>query len=219
MKKLSRLVLGSVFLFLLFTLLSYLINQSLLDEFDLLLMVTIQNLVPRSLDTLLSFFSLSGSFEISSLFLIFLFMVRKQVQGIFVFFFYFLALAVEILGKTFLQHPGPPQPFFRYDLGSLFPSSFYQSDFSYPSGHVMRTIFIAVLVFYFIYTSRRLDEPKKNVLIAITLLYSLFMIISRVSLGEHWPSDVIAGSILGAGFGLLTIKVLSTNIISKLKII
>jgi undecaprenyl-diphosphatase len=60
--------------------------------------------------------------------------------------------------------------------------------FSFPSGHTLHAVaFTAVAVFYI--------PALALVLVPFTLLVGL----SRVVLGLHYPSDVLAGAILGAG--------------------
>lgn len=60
--------------------------------------------------------------------------------------------------------------------------------FSFPSGHTLHAVaFTMVALGYY--------PPLASVLIAFTLLTAA----SRVVLGLHYPSDVLAGALLGAG--------------------
>ncbi|MCX7785107.1 MAG: phosphatase PAP2 family protein [candidate division WOR-3 bacterium] len=66
---------------------------------------------------------------------------------------------------------------------------------SFPSGHTLSYFSLAT-----VYSAKyhKLAIP----------LYSFGVIIglSRIYLGEHYPSDVLAGAMLGVGFGYLTLK-------------
>ncbi len=60
--------------------------------------------------------------------------------------------------------------------------------FSFPSGHTLHAVaFTAVAVFYF------------PVLTAVLVPFTLLIALSRVVLGLHYPSDVLAGAAIGAG--------------------
>jgi undecaprenyl-diphosphatase len=61
-------------------------------------------------------------------------------------------------------------------------------EFSFPSGHTLHAVaFSLIAVFYF---------PH----LALTLVpLSLLIALSRPALGLHYPSDVVAGALLGAG--------------------
>ncbi len=77
---------------------------------------------------------------------------------------------------------------------------------SFPSGHVMHYINWFGLLTYLLATNWR-SGKLRNILIAICTLMITLIGPSRVYLGAHWPSDVMAGYIFGGLWfgGVMTI--------------
>jgi len=67
---------------------------------------------------------------------------------------------------------------------------------SFPSGHVMHYTNFFGLLIYLLLTNWR-SGKLRNILIAICTALIVFIGPSRVYLGAHWPSDVMAGYIYG----------------------
>src|SRR6266567_2088759 len=67
---------------------------------------------------------------------------------------------------------------------------------SFPSGHVMHYTNFFGLLIYLLATNWR-SGRLRNILIAICTALIVFIGPSRVYLGAHWPSDVMAGYIYG----------------------
>lgn len=197
-------LIGLIFLIIFFVF-TLVVKKDNLAQFDFDMTVRLQDHIPEKFDTFFSLFSLLGSFEVTSVILLtlILFFVRK-LRGFIVFGTYFFGLLVEIIGKSILHHPGPPFMFLRYNIEFFFPSSYVQTDSSYPSGHSYRTTFLAALILYLILKSKKINKLIKAVLISLLGAAVLIMLVSRVSLGEHWTSDVLGGAILGIGFGALS---------------
>jgi undecaprenyl-diphosphatase len=66
--------------------------------------------------------------------------------------------------------------------------------FSFPSGHTMHaTAFSIIAVFYF------------PALIWLVLPFSVLVALSRPILGLHYPSDVLAGAVLGAAIAVISL--------------
>lgn len=191
--------------FLTFTLL---IKNELFNKIDFRLALIIQKYIPQRIDPLLSVFSLVGSFEVLTLILILILILTKKVKNFLIIIAFVFGHLIEILGKTLLYHPGPPYRFFRYDLDFLFPSSYIQASSSYPSGHSFRTVFLAVIFTVLIVNSKRISQKKKQLLTLGIMVFTIIMLISRVSLGEHWFSDVLGGTLLGLSYGFFSLLII-----------
>lgn len=191
-----------LFIFILFT---FLVGLNLFKGFDLEVTILLQGLISRGYDTLFSLFSLFGSAEMVVIIILILWAIYKKLNYFIVLLYFGLFHVLEFLGKYFVNHPNPPLKFLRYDIPFSFPSSSVQTGSSYPSGHVGRTFFIAVIIFYLIYKSKKLSTTQKKFLYVFIAIIISLMFISRVYLGEHWLTDVIGGAFLGGSLGLLSL--------------
>ena len=202
--RLPLLFLG-VITFIIFVVFSYLVHKNIFTALDFDTTVRLQNKIPEIFITPFSFLSLLGSVEIVSIILLIMLVILRKLRAIFVLFFFGMIHIFKLFGKAFVTHPGPPFMFHKYDLGFTFPSSYVQPGSSYPSGHLARTAFIAVLFAFIIYGSKRFSKTQKQLLYCSITIIVCLMFVSRVYLGEHWLSDVIGGSFLGSAMGLLSI--------------
>ena len=196
-----------LFLMISFFVFTLLVSLNLFKDLDLQFTILLQSIFSRKFDTVFSLFSLFGSAEMVVIIIFILWAIYKKLNYFVVLLCFGLFHILEFLGKYFVNHPGPPVKFLRYDISFSFPSSGISTGSSYPSGHVGRTFFLAVLVFYIIYSSKRLSIQKKQFLYIFTSIIVIFMFISRVYLGEHWLSDVIGGGLLGGSLGLFSLLV------------
>ncbi|MCW8087419.1 phosphatase PAP2 family protein [Roseococcus sp. MDT2-1-1] len=84
----------------------------------------------------------------------------------------------------------------------LVPHGSYVSSASFPSGHSM----MAAVVYLTLGALLARVEPDRSVkafVLSAAVLLALLVGVSRVYLGVHWPTDVLAGWTVGAGWALL----------------
>jgi undecaprenyl-diphosphatase len=81
---------------------------------------------------------------------------------------------------------------------------FYNPNFlpalSFPSSHAFNTAFLCTWFFLF---SRRFEEQvsgRRRLFGVFLFLLMIFISFSRVVLGEHYPLDVLAGTVFGVAF-------------------
>ena len=82
-----------------------------------------------------------------------------------------------------------------------------QGGFSFPSGHSVTSVIVFGLLFYLI--RKHCNRPVlRNVLSGICLLLAVLVGPSRIYVGVHWPTDVLAGWCIGGGVLLIFLVVL-----------
>lgn len=76
--------------------------------------------------------------------------------------------------------------------------------FSFPSGHTMGSLCVAFALGYVVVRSR-LALGQKTVALAGLAAYAVLVGVSRIYLGVHWPSDVLASWLLAGAWLSLVI--------------
>jgi membrane-associated phospholipid phosphatase len=161
--------------------------------------IRVVNLIPAirtSLQThFFSFITFIGNWETMGLIVVtagFILLLKRQRLAAATFAF---ALLVEEGSSFALKHlVGRVRPEQALSL-------IREDSFSFPSGHVMRATVLLGVLAYFIYKSFRSSLAK--LAIGITYITAVFLVaLSRIYLGVHYPSDVLASTFYG-GFLLV----------------
>jgi membrane-associated phospholipid phosphatase len=196
-------VLGIVF-FISFVGFTYLVNRNFLTGFDFDMTVKLQDRIPLRLDSFFSALSVLGRFEYTVGALVAILIWRKRIFGIIPFALFGFAHVIELIFKNMIEHAGPPQMFLRSQFGD-FPGLHVFTDGSYPSGHSLRAVFMSIVISFLIYKIKPLPKTIKFAIFAGIFALLFVILLSRVSLGEHWTTDVVGGALLGASFAFLTL--------------
>ncbi len=120
-----------------------------------------------------------------------------------------LLVLAEMYGKSVVHHPAPPF-FMIKNPTTIFPKYYINDEFSYPSGHAARAVFLGIIFYSIFMIHDSLFQKKKmKILATIGIIgYIGLVSISRIYLGHHWLSDVLGGWLVGGGFGLLAVGLL-----------
>ena len=196
-------LIGALF-FIMFVIFTFMVRADLLRSFDFDMTVRIQDDIPLRFDYFFSIMSVVGRFEYMIGLLVLIILFRKRILGVIPFFLFGLAHVIELVGKTILEQPGPPRMFLRAQFGD-FPGIQVFTDASYPSGHSLRAVFLSIIITFLIFKFRSLPKSIKYLFISGLFILLFLVLVSRVSLGEHWTTDVMGGALLGASFAFLSL--------------
>jgi len=105
------------------------------------------------------------------------------------------SLLMTVAGKDIIARDRPP-------LADAVPP--YEYSPSFPSGHTLNAIVIAGIVAYLLMLRQR-STSARVITIVIASLFALTVGLSRVFLGHHWFTDVLAGWTLGGAWLALVI--------------
>lgn len=141
---------------------------------------------------------------------------KKKIRILAIPILFALLVVGEMYGKSVVHHPAPPF-FMIKNPTTIFPKYYINDEFSYPSGHAARAVFLALCIWFLAIKSREAGSGsarqfsnkkiwKKKLWIGITLgIYVGLVFVSRIYLGHHWLSDVIGGTLLGSALGFLVL--------------
>jgi len=108
-----------------------------------------------------------------------------------------LVIAAPILGRLLVEAQ-------KGLMGRLRPAQdnpmVIAESFAYPSGHAANAMIVYVLLALLLVG----DNARRRLAIAVAVILSLAIGITRVLLGVHWPSDVVGGWAFGLMWVLLT---------------
>lgn len=122
----------------------------------------------------------------------FLFLKRKNRSAVFLLAAVAIGLALSFLLKSGFDRPRP----------DLVPHESNVYTASFPSGHAMMSA-VTYLTLGMLLARHQPRRGLKAYLILLALIITLAVGLSRIYLGVHWPTDVLAGWSLGASWALL----------------
>ena len=167
-------------LFFLFIFFSYFTAKEVFTQFDFDTTVKIQDRLSRRVDLPFSYLSVIGSLEVTGVFmfllLLFVLIKRYWLTVLFLFLLAF-ALLLEVYGKVFVYHPGPPillhRGLIKFDF---LPTHYVPHEYSYPSGHMLRISFI--LSFFIVYALLKLPFRLSSFAVVPLIGFYISMFVS-----------------------------------------
>lgn len=125
------------------------------------------------------------------------FLYRRRYTAVLAFWLTMAGTGLSVqYGKTFISRDRP-------DKVAFYP----EHNFSFPSGHATTAISLYGMLAYFMYRHMR-RSLQRSVMFLATAVLILLIGFSRIYLGVHFLSDVLAGFLLGALWVLLGISMM-----------
>jgi membrane-associated phospholipid phosphatase len=184
--------------FLLFFILSISYTSEFMNVFDAAVSGFVQSFRNDTLTKWFRFMSYIGSVDVYFPFACMLasyFLIRKRfLAGLLVFVSLYGSRYLNRALKLWYERPRP-------DINTLVTATGY----SFPSGHAMNAAAFLGFVAYLAITEHRLVLWQKIGLIVFASCLIFSIAVSRIYLGVHYPSDILAGLAAGCSWMLMCV--------------
>lgn len=194
------------FIYLFFGIIQDYVGQEALIRADLRIINLISHFRTPGINQFMLFITYLAKAEVITVAVIFsliiLFLLRKWS--------YFRSLLIFVLGgelfvwiiKNIIDRPRPP----------LTEALVAETSYSFPSGHSFVAIAFYGLITFFLFESLK-KKWLKNISLILGIILVLLIGASRIYLGAHWPSDVLAS--FASGLAWLSIIITISHIKKK----
>jgi membrane-associated phospholipid phosphatase len=176
-----------------FTTLTILVKTTPSFPIDLAITRAIQSITWPPFATLMDLVSWPGfppqSFILSLLVILIVYALGFHWEAVAALFAGFFTALVNVIVKDYIRRPRP-----GIDLVHVFK---VLNSYSFPSGHVMYYVGFFGFLWFLAYALLKRSWLRTLILIVLGLLIALVGV-SRVYLGQHWPSDVLGAYLLGS---------------------
>lgn len=135
----------------------------------------------QALDVLMVFFTILGISYVIAIVSVPLWITNKRESAVDALVLIVIVTVITELVKVLIDRPRP------LDELSNVNTILSASGPSFPSAHASRAFAVTILLF--------LREPRRTGVVAVVI--ASLIAVSRVYLGVHWPTDILAGAILG----------------------
>jgi membrane-associated phospholipid phosphatase len=111
-----------------------------------------------------------------------------------------LVTLVEVALKSTVNQPG--EDLHQFVRRTYYPFAAVELSGTFPSGHLARMAFLLTYLGSWLRSRRGLVG---HIAVPACLVVAVAVGFSRLYVADHWPSDVVAGLLLGAGVALLVV--------------
>ena len=177
--------------------------------FDNTISNLIQTKIPENLTNIIKIITTIGGTRILPIIVIITSVIftvnKKENYGILILTNSILSTLSYIVIKPIIQRPRPYPFHFIEETG-----------YSFPSGHSTASMAFFGLMIYIIWKEIQ-SKKLKYFLISILSIWIILIGVSRIYFNVHYPSDVVAGFILGGIAILFTITIIAKKLENTLK--
>jgi len=198
MKRYRHLYMLLIVLLVCFVVLSFSYETSCIDQFDHVISNYIQSFRNEYFTAYFVWMSYIGSKKVyfPVMFILFTYFLirRRYMTAILLMINFYGSRYLNYILKAWYERTRP-------DISQLVTATGY----SFPSGHAMNAVAFLGFIAYITITEHRLQLYQKLLLIVIACFLIFSISISRIYLGVHYPSDILAGWAAGGSWLILCI--------------
>lgn len=189
------LIIGAFILFLLFLMLYLFNGVNFLDTFVYDVIITLKS---NSFTSFMKFITFFASTKFITVIVIILFIVSLFKGKL------LLIINWIILGEVFINNI--LKVIIKRERPTLI-NLVTETTYSFPSGHTMVAVVFYGFLIYLI-NKTKLEKMYKYIINSLLTILIILIMVSRIYLGAHYFSDVMAGACLATSYLLLMIKIL-----------